>query len=194
MAQDNDTHSEAEGDVVDASPMSAKGSTGKGSTERYNSKGMRVNSNNVISLRHLALANQVPTKTRDEGTAKFFDTTLNLSKGYCLISFIISGHKVPVEKVRDCPARITVLRTVAPYCLNDESLDTILKADPDEQNALLSGLAKNGQQYIKYALYGTVANFMADKVLTQHDVFPSAAVRKHLGLTGDHATKSFMDM
>ena len=51
MAEDNFTHSEAEGDVVDASPMSAKGSTGKGSTERYNSKGMRVNSNNVISLR-----------------------------------------------------------------------------------------------------------------------------------------------
>ena len=102
---------------------------------------------------------------------------------------IISGHKVPVEKVRDSPARMIVLRTVAPYCLDDESL-----ADPDEQNAFLCGLAKNAQQYIKYALYGTVANFMADKVLTQHDVFPSAAVRKHLGLTGDHATKSFMDM
>ena len=89
--------------------------------------------------------------------------------------------------------RTIVLRTVAPYCLNDESLDTILKADSEEQNALLSGLAKNAQQYIKYQLYGNVANFMADKVLTQH-VFLSAAVRKHLGLTGDHATKSFMDM
>ena len=87
-----------------------------------------------------------------------------------------------------------VLRTVAPYCLNDETLDTILKADPEEQNALLMDLAKNAEQNIKYQLYGTVANFMADKVLTQHDVFPSAAVRKHLGLTGDHATKSFMDM
>ena len=194
MAEDNDTHSEAEGDVVHASAKSDMGSTSKGSTERYNSKGMRVNSNTVISLRHLPLANQIPAKTRDEGTAKFFGATLNLSKGYSLISLILSGHKVPVEKVRDCPARIIVLRTVAPFCLNDESLDTILKADPDEQNALLSGLAKNGQQYIKYALYGTVANFMADKVLTQHDVFPSAAVRKHLGLTGDHATKSFMDM
>jgi hypothetical protein len=78
--------------------------------------------------------------------------------------------------------------------LNDETLDTILKADPDEQNAFLCGLAKNAQQYIKYALYGTVANFMADKVLTQHDIFPSDAIKKHLGLTGDHASKSFMDM
>jgi len=174
--------------------MSAKGSTGKGSTERYNSKGMRVNSNNVISLRHLPLANQIPAKTRDEGTAKLFGATLNLSKGYCLISLVLSGHKVPVEKQRDSVMRTIVLRTVAPYCLNDETLDAILKADPEEQNALLMGLAKNAQQYIKYQLYGTVANFMADKVLTQHDVFPSAAVKKHLGLTGDHATKSFMDM
>ena len=190
MAEDNDTHSETEGDVGDAD----KGSTGKGSTERYNSKGMRVNSNNVVSLRHLALANQIPAKTRDEGTAKFFDATLTLSKGFTLVSLIISAHKVPVEKVRDSPARMIVLRTVAPYCLNDETMDVILKADPEEQNAFLCGLAKNAQQYIKYALYGTVANFMADKVLTQHDIFPSAAIRKHLGLTGDHATKSFMDM
>ncbi len=82
MAEENDTYSEAEGDVVDAFPMSAKGSTGKGSTERYNSKGMRINHNNVmivISLRHLALANQIPAKTRDEGTAKFFDATLKLA-------------------------------------------------------------------------------------------------------------------
>ena len=66
--------------------------------ERYNSKGMRVNSNYVISLRHLDLAKQIPAKTRDEGTAKFFDATLNLSKGYSLVSLLINGHKVPVEK------------------------------------------------------------------------------------------------
>ncbi len=43
-------------------------------------------------------------------------------------------------------------------------------------------------------LYGTVGNYMAEKVLTQHDEFPSDAVRKHLGLTGDHESESFMDM
>ncbi len=90
--------------------------------------------------------------------------------------------------------QMTVLRTVAPYCLSKEALDIILKADPDEQNAHLTGLAKNSQQYIKYHLFGTANNFMANKVLTQHDVFPSDAVKKHLGLTGDHASKSFMDM
>jgi hypothetical protein len=87
-----------------------------------------------------------------------------------------------------------VLRTVAPYCLSKETLDIILNAEPEKHNALLSGLARNGQQYLKYHLYGEVANSMADKVLTQHDVFPSDTVREHLGLTGDQASKSFMDM
>jgi hypothetical protein len=90
-------------------------------------------------------------------------------------------------------SRMILLRTVAPFCLSDETLAIILDADPDEQNALLGGLARNSQQCLKYQLFGTVANFMAEKVLTKHDVFPSDAVKKHLGLIGDHASKSFMD-
>ncbi len=88
-------------------------------------------------------------------------------------------------------SRMILLSTVTLYCLSDD-LALILNADPDEQNALLGGLARNSQQCIKYQLFGTVANFMADKLLTQHDVFPSDAVKKHLGLIGDHASKSFM--
>jgi hypothetical protein len=65
--------------------MSAKGSSDKGSTERYNSKGMLVNANNFHSLRHLPLANLVPEKTRDPGTEIFFGAALNLSKGYTLL-------------------------------------------------------------------------------------------------------------
>ncbi len=76
-----------------------------------------------------------------------------------------------------------LLSTVALYCLDKESMDTILGADPKEFNAYLTGLAKNTQQVIKYHMYGMVANFMADKVLTQHDVFPSEAVKKHLEST-----------
>jgi hypothetical protein len=155
---------------------------------------MRVNSNNVPSLRHLPLANQVPAKTRDAGTEKFFGAALNLSKGCTLITLILYGGKIPVEKQRDSAARMIMLRTVAQYCLSKENLDIILNADPDEQNAHLTGLAKNAQQYIKYHLSGNANNFMGEKVFTQHDIFPSAAVRKHLGLTGEHATKSFMDM
>ncbi len=83
---------------------------------------------------------------------------------------------------------------MAQYCLSQETLDIILNANPEEQNAHLTGLAKNAQQYLKYHLSCNAYNFMGEKVLTQHDVFPSAAVRKYLGLTGNHASKSFMDM
>ena len=185
-AKSIDTASDTEGEAGGDSVISP--------TERYNSKGIRVNSNNVISLRHLALANQVPSKTRDEGTEKCFSASLTLSKAYTLFTLVVNGSKMPVEKQRDSVMRMILLRTVAPYCLDKESMDTILGADPEELNAYLTGLAKNAQQVIKYHMYGMVANFMADKVLTQHDVFPSEAVKKHLGLTGEHATKSFMDM
>ena len=193
-AEGNKTDSETEGEAVDASLMAPKGSSDKGSAERYNSKGIRVNSNNFPSLLHLPLANQVPAKTRDLSTEKFFGAALNLSKGYTMVTLILNGCKLPVEKQRDSVMRMIVLRTVAQYCLSKETLDIILNADPDEQINHLSGLARNSQQYIKYQLYGDVANFMADKVMTQHDVFPSDAVKKHLGLIGNLALKSFMNM
>ncbi len=139
-----------------------------------------------------ALANQVPSKTRDAGTDNFLGSALNLSKSFTLAALIVYSHKPPVEKQRDMVSRMILLRTVAPFCLSDKTLAFILDADPDEQNALLGGLARNSQQsLVKYQLFGTVANFMAEKVLTQHDVFPSN--KKHLGLIGDHASKKFMD-
>jgi hypothetical protein len=48
-----ETASDTECDARDDSLMSPKSSS---SSERYNSKDMRVNCNNVVSLRHLALA------------------------------------------------------------------------------------------------------------------------------------------
>jgi hypothetical protein len=101
---------------------------------------------------------------------------------------------MPVENQLDSVVWMILLRSVGPYCLSKESMDTVLEADTEELHAYLSGLAKNAQQVIKYNLYGIAGNFLADKVLTQHDVFPSEPVRKNLGLTGEHATKSFMDM
>jgi hypothetical protein len=89
---------------------------------------------------------------------------------------------------------MVLLRTVAPYCLSEETLAIILKADPEEQNALLSGFARNSQQYLRYHLVGNVHNFMADKVLTQKDVYPNEVVKKNLGLIQEHAAKSFMEV
>jgi hypothetical protein len=118
-------------------------------------------------LRHLHLANRIPAKTSYPGTANFFDSTPNLSKGSTKIALIVFGNKLPIEKHRDITSLLQLFQTVAPFCLSEENLADILKTDPEEINALLSALARNSQQYIRYQLVGTVGNFMSDKVLTQ---------------------------
>ncbi len=110
-----------------------------------------------------------------------------------MFTLVINGKNMPVEKQRDSQIRMILLRSAAPYCLSQENLDTILGLDPKECNAYLTGLAKNAQQTIKYTAYGLAGNFMADKVLTQHDVFPAEAVKSHLDLTGENTKKSFME-
>ncbi len=79
---------------------------------------------------------------------------------------------MPVEKQRGSVVRMILpLCSAGPYCLSKESMDTILEADTEELHAYMSELAKNAQQVIKYNLYGIAGNFLAEKVLTQHDVF-----------------------
>ncbi len=82
---------------------------------------MLLNSNNVPSLRHLPLANQVPAKTRDAGMEKFLGAALNLSKGCTLITLILYGGKIPVEKQRDSAVWMIVLHTVAQYFLSKKT-------------------------------------------------------------------------
>jgi hypothetical protein len=78
--------------------------------------------------------------------------------------------------------------------LSQETLATVLAADPDEKNAYLIGLAKNAQQVIRYTLYGIVGNYMNERVFTPRDVYPAEDVKLHLGLTGDNARKCFMEL
>ncbi len=99
--------SETEGDAGDDSLMSLKSSA----TVRYC---MGVKSNNVISLLHLALANQVPSKTRDSGTEKCFGAAHTLSKAYTLLTLILNGSKMPVEQQRDSAVRMFLLRSAGP--------------------------------------------------------------------------------
>ncbi len=77
---------------------------------------------------------------------------------------------MPVEKHRDETARLVILRSAAPFCLNDESMEKIMNAEQEQRNAFLTGLAKNAQQVIRYILYCYTVNYIRDKVLTPHDV------------------------
>ncbi len=86
-----ETASYTEGDAGDDSLMSPKSSS---SSEKYNSKGMLVYSKNGIFLRHLNLANQVPSKSRDEGVMKCFGAAHTLSKACTLLTLIVKGCKM----------------------------------------------------------------------------------------------------
>ena len=61
-------------------------------------------------------------------------------------------------------------------------MQLIMQADNEERHAYISGLAKIAQQVTRYLLYGLTINYICDKVLTQHDVYPSEDVKLHLGL------------
>lgn len=148
----------------------------------------------VVAMRSLTLNTQVPTKGRDADAPRLFSASLNVSKAITLFAFIHSGKNMLVEKHRDEAARMIVFRSAAPYCLNEETAALILDADPEERSAYLIGTAKIAQQFIRYGLYGQVINYFCDKVLTQHNVHPCDEVKLHLGLTGEYAKKSFMDL
>jgi hypothetical protein len=145
-------------------------------------------------MRALGLAHQVLTKSRDAGAPKLCSVSLTLSKAFTLICFVHCGKHMPVEKHRDEPARLIILQSAAKYSLNAASLKKIVDSKADEHSAFLIGLAKNAQQVIRYSLYGQTINFICDKVLTPRDVHPSDEIKTHLGLTGDNARKSFMDV
>ena len=164
------------------------------SSARVNRKGLHVLTNNVVSMRLLDLAARVPTKTHDREALRLLNCCLPLSKVYTLLSFIIYGRHTPVEKHKDVSARLILMHSSAPYCLNSANLQTVLEADPDELSAYLIGLAKNAQQINRYALYGTVCNWIGEKVLTPRAVYPSDDIKVHLGLVGEHAKKSIMDL
>jgi hypothetical protein len=102
--------------------------------------------------------------------------------------------RLSVEKHRDEPARLILLQSAAKYSLNAASLKKIMDSETDERSAFIIGLAKNAQQVIRYSLYGQTINFICDTVLTPRDVHLSDEIKIHLGLTGENARKSFMDV
>lgn len=186
-AEDVDTHSEDES-------AGASESAEQSATHRRNRKGLVCLRNGVVAMRQLDLAARIPTKTRDDEAAKFFQAKLTLSKAFTLYTMMVHGCRMPIEKARDDAHRHILLHSAAPFSISQETLESILGADRDELNAYMIGLAKNAQQILRYTLYGTVGNYLNERVFTPRDVYPADDVKLHLGLTGDHAQMSFMNL
>jgi hypothetical protein len=148
-------------------------------------------------MRDPDLASRVPTKIRDDDSPILFHASLTLTKAFTLFTLIVHGKNLPIEKIRDETHRIILIHSAAPYCLSQETLETILGADRQESSAYLVDMSKNTQQVIRYTLYGVTGNYMNEKVLTLRDVtdvLPADDVKLHLGLTGDNARKCFMEL
>ena len=67
---------ESEDDL--ASTVKASADQDFASPPRYNSKGLRVNANGVVSMRDLDLASPVPPKTREVNAKRFYSASLTL--------------------------------------------------------------------------------------------------------------------
>lgn len=145
-------------------------------------------------MRELPLASRVPSKTRDTDADKLFGASLTWGKAFTFFSLVTTGKVPPVEKVRDDNQRLVILKSAARYCLSDEQVGEIEKADAESRNAYLIAFAKNTQQVVRYQLYGMVNNYVSEKILTPRDVHASSEVKLHLGLTGVNAEKSFMEL
>ena len=182
-----DTHSDDDAAGAAVSPPTS-------AARKTNRQGLVTLSNGVVAMRDLDLAARVPTKTRDDDAAKMFNAKLTLSKAFTLFTLMVHGPRMPVEKARDDTHRRILLHSAAPYALSQETLETILGADRDELIAYTIGLAKNAQQVLKYTLGGMVGNVLNEQVFTPRNVYPTDVIKVHLGLTGDHARMSVMNL
>ena len=143
-------------------------------------------------MRSLQLTKLVPSHTRDTESSKLLNSHLPVSKAFTLFALVVFGKNNVVEKHRDAQHRMLLFHSMSPFCLSKESKQLIM--DSDECYHYLVGLAKIAQQTISYNLHGTAINHICEKVLTPRDIHPSDDVKTHLGLTGEHAKKSFMDL
>ena len=105
-----------------------------------------------------------------------------------------AGKDALVERTRDEEDRMVIIYSACPYAISAVQVSEIEEADPHERAAYLQGIAKLAQQRIRYMLFGLVNNHFNERVFTGSGVQPANELVKHLGLVGEHAGKSFMDM
>ena len=150
--------------------------------------------NGVVSLKHLDLSREIPSKTRVMGTQELFGARLSWGEAFSFFCLLKCGKVLPIEKYRDHDMRLQIMRSAFKYTLDDVQRATILGAESAELNAYLLGMARATQQKLRYVLYGMASNHFNEQVLLRHGLRPAAEVQKHLGLVGPHEHKGFMDM
>jgi hypothetical protein len=123
-----------------------------------------------------------------------FKAKLLWGQSYTLFCLICCGHELPTEKVRDHGKRLNIMYSASPYALGEEQCRALEEADPLQLKPYLLGMAKAAQQSLKYLLSAKANHHFNQFVFTRHGVLPRSEIRLNLGLVGEHAEKSFMDM
>jgi hypothetical protein len=171
------------------------GPASSGSAElKVNRHGISCLKNGVVALKALALSDKVSKKQHWPEALTLNCAKLLWGQSFTLFSLIVFGKDLPTEKVRNDEERTAIMLSAAPYALSDEQLSALEDAHPQELMQYLQGMVKAAQQSLKYLLYAKVNQFFNDYVFTRPGVYPSTDIRIHLGLTGVHADKSFMDL
>ena len=171
------------------------GPASSGSAElKVNRHGISCLRNGVVALKALALSDKVSKKQHWPEALTLYGAKLLWGQSFTLFSLIMFGKDLPTDKVRKDEERTAVMYSAAQYALSDEQLSALEDADPQELMPYLLGMGKAAQQSLKYLLYAKVNQFFNDYVFTRPGVYPSTDIRIHLGLTGVHADKSFMDL
>jgi hypothetical protein len=150
--------------------------------------------NGVIALRDLELSEIVPPKKHHPEAEKLFGQSLSWGQAYTLFTMVMCGKYLPVEKVRDEELRLRIMYSAHPYAISVEQLSEIEDATAEQRCAYLLGMAKSAQQKLRYNLYGRTNNQFNEKVFTCPGLHPDQLIKVHLGLVGEHADKTFMEM
>ena len=178
------------------------GPASSGSAElKVNRHGISCLRNGVVALKALGLSEKVSKKQHWPEALTLNCAKLLWGQSFTLFSLIVFGkdlrHHLPTDKVRHDEERTAIMLSAAPNALSDEQLSALEDAHPQELMQYLQGMVKAAQQSLKYLLYAKVKlvnQFFNDYVFTRPGVYPSTDIRIHLGLTGVHADKSFMDL
>ena len=80
------------------------------------------------------------------------------------------------------------------YAISVEQLSEKEDATAEQRCVYLIGMAKSAQQKLRYNLHGSTNNQFNEKVFTGPGLHPDQLVKVHLGLVGEHANKTFLEM
>jgi hypothetical protein len=191
---DEDEFEKPQRKVKPDGPVDGPGS-GVSTALKFNRNGQAILKNGVVALKNLKLSELVNKKKCFPGATPLFKAKLLWGQAYTLFCLIKFGKDIPTEKVRDHDKRLLIMYSASPYALGDDECSALEEADILDLRPYLLGMSKASQQIIKYVLYAKVHDHFNNYVFTKTGVSPSRSdVRLNLGLVGDHADKSFMDM